>query len=113
MIGGDNINNYSGINEEGLDKIVIDFYNYIESIKKIFDNINEISDNLESNFQSECGDELKKKIDGIRVSFLYAQDKLKRYADELSNVKLKYQDFSSDLSSSITKSSENLENDFK
>ena len=113
MIGGMNINNFGGINEENLDKLVIDFFNYTETIKKIFDNINEITDKLENHFQSECGLEFKLKIENLKLSFVLAQEKLAKYVEELSNVKLKFQDFSSDLSASIIKKSENLENDFK
>lgn len=113
MIGGIKINNFGGINEESLDKLVIDFYNYTEFIKKIFDNINEITDKLEINFQSECGLEFRKKVENLKLSFILAQEKLAKYVEELSNVKLKFQDFSSDLSATIIKSSDSLENDFK
>ena len=107
------MNNFSGINEDGLDNICLNFYNNIEIVKKNFDNIIEIVENLETSFQSDSGEEFRKKIENMKLVFDIAQNKLTNYANELSNVKLKYRDFSQDLSINIKNSEDKLSDNIK
>lgn len=107
------MNNIIGINEEGLDKVVLDFYNYIEIINKKFIEISDIVEKLNNDFQSDCGTELLRKMNNSITLFEEVNTKLTNYADELSNVKMKYQDVSSNIANDTIKHSNDLSSDIK
>lgn len=107
------MNNISGINEESLDKLVLNFYNYIETIDKNFDNISDVIEKLESSYNSDCINELLKKMSNSQNLFKQVNNKLFNYVNELSDIKLKYQDISDNITTIIRKKEDILTDDFK
>ena len=105
-------NNFEGTNEEGLDKLIIDLYNNLETMKKTFDDINEIVGENNDWFNSDCGNEFFKKFSNMNEAFFAAQNKVEKYIDELSNVKLRFSNLNDDISIKLNKSASEIERDF-
>lgn len=107
------IENFSGINEEGLDKIILDIYNSTESIHKIFDNISDSIEQTSEYFQTNVGEEFRIKFDNYKINFNLIHEKLLKYAENLANVKMKYQDLSVDVAKDVKISADNISEQFK
>ena len=107
------MNNVSGINEDSLDKLILNFYNYIETIDKNFDNILDVIEKLKTSSNSDCIDELLKKMNNSQNLFKKVNNKLFNYVNELSDIKLKYQDISDNITNNVRKKEDNLTDDFK
>lgn len=86
-----NIENIKGINEEGLDILIKEFYNSIETINKTFTNINDLIVETKEYFKCDNADLLRNKFDEFKINFDKINNKLLSYSDYLVNVKIKYQ----------------------
>lgn len=107
------IENFSGINEEGIDKLVIDIYNSAESVHKIFDNISNLIEQTSDYYQTDNGDELRKKFNNFKINFDIINDKLLKYADGLASIKMKYQDLSFDVATNVKTNTDDISEEFK
>lgn len=106
------IKNINGINEEELDKLIIDIYNRGESIHKCFDNINNYMENINDYVDSDVIDELKNKYNNYRINLKKVYDMVIKCADELNDVKYKYNDLNVEISDNLIKNKDNIGDEF-
>lgn len=98
----------SGINEEGLDKLILDIYNYAESMHKVFNNIENIIDDTNNFYQDETGINMRVKFSDFKKNLDIAYDKLIKNASYLANVKMYYQDMSIDIGNKLKVNENNI-----
>lgn len=102
--------NYSGINEEGLDNLILDIYNYAEMCNKTFMNIQDLVSNTSLYYINDTGDSFRRKIDDMMVSFNDVNNKLLGYTNYLTNIKMKYQDVNVDVVKNISDGTDQIIN---
>lgn len=107
------IETFSAINEDGLDKLVLDIYNSAEMVHKIFDNVNELIQQTSDFYQTNISEKFRMKYNDFKINFELVNKKLLGYADELASIKMKYQDLSFGVSQDIKTNMNNISNDFK
>ena len=101
MIGGGFINNIVGINEDGINKLIIDIYNTLESIHKTFQGIDELIKRSNECFRLESGDKYRDKYNSLVVSIENMYKNIINYINILNNVKIKYININDNISNSI------------
>ena len=87
----------NGINEEGLDKLILDIYNYAENLHKVFNDIENIIDELDDFYQDDTCITMKNKFNDFKKNLDIAYNKLIKSATYLSNIKMYYQDLNIDI----------------
>ena len=98
----------SGINEEGLDKLILDIYNYAESMHKVFNNIENTIDDTNNFYQDETGINMRVKFNEFKKNLDIAYDRLIKNATYLSNIKMYYQDMSADIGNKLKVNENNI-----
>lgn len=98
----------NGINEEGLDKLIIDIYNYAESVHKVFNNIENIIDDTNNFYQDETYLNVKNKFNDFKKNLDIAYNKLIKSATYLSNIKMYYQDLNIDIGNKLKANESNI-----
>lgn len=85
--------NESGINEEKLNKLILDIYNYSEKINKTLNQISEVVDKTKKIYSSKEADLYRSKYENFRVNYVNVIKNINRYAEDLILVKQKYSNF--------------------
>ncbi len=98
------INNISGINEEGIDKLIHDIYNCADNINKSINNISNDIDQTSYIFQMSLADEMRSKYDYNRLRIQNIYEQIERYNSYLLEIKSKYQDLDFNIVNEIKKS---------
>lgn len=93
--------NISGINEEGIDKLIYDIYNCYENIHKELENIYDYIDKTEFVFKNDIADKMRFKIDSNKIRIQNVFYKIEKYIDILLNVKMKYQDINIEITNKL------------
>lgn len=101
MIGGAFINNIVGINEDGINKLIIDIYNTLESIHKTFQGIDDIIKRSDECFRLESGDKYREKYNSLVVFIEKIYKDIINYINILNNVKIKYINMNDNISNSF------------
>lgn len=95
------IEKINGINEEGLDLLIKEFYNSIEAVNKVFVNVSDLIVGTNDYFKCDNGDLLRKRFDEFKMNFGKINKKLLSYSDYLANVKITYQNLNIDSNKNI------------
>ena len=98
----------SGINEEGLDKLILDIYNYAENLHKVFNDIENIIDELDDFYQDDTCITMKNKFNDFKKNLDIAYNKLIKNASYLSNIKMYYQDLNIDIGNKLKVNENNI-----
>lgn len=88
----------SAINEEALDKLVVEIYDYAGKIKSILDSVEDIILGTEPYFNCEIGETTRNKFKMLSSKFTAVSDNVISYAEDLVQVKTSYYKISDDLS---------------
>lgn len=76
----------NGINVEKLQKICLDFTNYLESCKTIFNNIDLEMVDVNSNLSSQCKQKIATIYSSIKESYPIIEANIMAYIDDLRGV---------------------------
>lgn len=85
--------NELGINEEKLNSLILDIYNYSEKINKTLNQISEVVDKTKKIYSSKEADLYRNKYENFRVNYVNVIKNINRYAEDLILVKQKYSNF--------------------
>lgn len=94
-----------GINEDKIDKLVLDIYDYIERINGTLNSIENEINNTASCFDCDSGRELRSKFNNQKPMFSVINDNLMKDTDTLIKVKSSTVDFSRELANQIVNKS--------
>ena len=95
---GNSLMSMSAINEESLDKLVVEIYDYASKIKSILDSMEDVVLGTESYFDCEIGENTRNKFKMLSSKFAAVSDNIISYAEDLVQVKTSYYKISDDLS---------------
>ena len=95
--------NISGINEDGIDKLILDIYNCHENIHKELEKIYENIEKTEVIFKSNLSNKMRYKFDNNKIKIDNTFYKLENYIDILLKVKNKYQELNTEITNKFNK----------
>lgn len=87
----------SGINEDGMDKLILDIRYYQNRLIHIFQQMTEVMEQTSTYFIGPYGDNVRNRFQIIRSQFPVIQNNLDNYIADLLKVKNQYQNISSDI----------------
>lgn len=90
MVGEGKVNDVSGINEAGLDQIMMDIVDICGQLKNDMNHINDIIVNSQNYFTGPAGDEFRRKFATMNSQFTILNDNILSYKSDLMQVKLSY-----------------------
>lgn len=105
---GNSLTAMSAINEETLDKLVVEIYDYASKIKSILDCAEDVVLGTETYFDCEIGETTRNKFKMLSSKFPAVSDNIISYAEDLVQVKTSYYKISDDLSDIADTSKANL-----
>ena len=105
---GNSLMSMSAINEESLDKLVVEIYDYASKIKSILDSAEDVILGTEPYFDCEIGETTRNKFKMLSSKFAAVSDNIISYAEDLVQVKTSYYKISDDLSDIANTSKANL-----
>ena len=98
-----------GINEDKINSLVLDIYDYIEKINAILSNIDNEMEKTSTCFKFKTGDSLRKKYSDLRANYSIINKNLMGYTEKLIKVKSKTNEFSKDLKTQIVSEANNIQ----
>lgn len=97
------VNELVGIDENKIDKLVLDLYNSIEKINNVLNSIDDELNKANSYFDCTAGKSLYSKFASQKTMFPIINDNFMKDTELLIKVKSKTIDFSKDLATKIEK----------
>ena len=83
--------NTVGINEQKIDKLVLDINNYAERINNVLNNMEDLVNSTNSFFLEEVGNEFRNNFKQLSSNFPTVKTNILSYSQDLIKVKLNYQ----------------------
>ena len=93
--------NIKGINENEIDSITLNLYNYVEKIKGVFNSIDLIVDSTSDYYIGSDGDHFRAVYNLFRDNYQIVYEKISVYADALKKTQMTIIDFDKVLKSNI------------
>lgn len=106
---GSSLTKMSAINEDALDKLVVEIYDYASKIKSILGNMEDLVLGTETYFDCEVGINARNKFKLLSSRFAVIPDNIVSYAEDLVQVKTSYYKISDDLTAMANNSKSNLQ----
>ena len=101
--------NNRGINEDAVNKLILDIYNYEEKINKTLDQISTVVENTKEFYQCESANEYRNKFNMFSANFNIINKNLLSYADDMIKLKNRYKVIDSNVANIATKAAVNME----
>ncbi len=90
--------NSKGVNEEKLDKLVIEIYDYADKIKLILNEVDDLVASTNNFFICDSGTDFRNKFNTLKTNFSIVNGNIISYAEDLVNAKISFQKIDSDMS---------------
>lgn len=103
-------NDVVGVNEKGIDNLILEIYDYVEKIKGQLNQFEDLVDSTKNFYQSESGENFRNRFVELKDNFQVVNDNILSYSVELSRVKEKHYGISIDLSNELRQKSNKFEN---
>ena len=103
-----NSTNVTAINEEAIDKTVLDLTSYIERVKSTLIRADQTIDDTANFYNSADGKDLRRKYSIFRDNYSVLIENLNSYVEEIKAVKFNFKDMTEGLSREIVKNADNL-----
>ena len=100
----------TGINEEKLNKLILDIYDYSEKINNTLNHISEIVMKTKNCYNSKEAELYRKMYDDYKTNYVNIIKNINSYADDLLTLKRKYINFDVDMKNKVSLQIVNLEN---
>ena len=84
--------NVNGINEEKLDKLIIDISNYADSINNTLNSIDELVSGIQKEFECTNSKKFRDHFLELRNNFKTVNKNILSYVTDLAKVKISYKD---------------------
>ena len=101
------------INEEGIDRLVLDLSDHFERINSILNEINDLIYDSKNYFKCSANDVLLKQYSEMKVNIDNFKANVASYSTDLIKVKNKFRQNSSDLSATIRQQTTKIQSDLK
>ena len=79
-----------GFNEEKMNKLIIEIFDYANKVNKIFNQANELIENTKTFYDCESGNKFREKYMTLSDNYKIINQNILSYAKELTTVKKKY-----------------------
>lgn len=79
--------NVVGVNEQVIDKLILDIYDYADRANIILNSIEDIIDNVPSYYVDSCSNNFRYNYEQLRQNFPIVVNNIKSYASDLVKVK--------------------------
>lgn len=90
--------NSKGINEEKLDKLVIEIYDYADKIKLLLNEVDDLVAETNNFYICDNGNDFRNKFNTLKTNFTIVNGNIISYAEDLVNAKISFQKIDSDMS---------------
>ena len=101
------------INEEGIDRLVLDLYDHFEKINSILNQVNDLIYDSKSYFNCSANDELLKQYSEMKLNIDNFKENVSSYSVDLIKVKNKFRQKASVLSTMIRQQATKIQPDVK
>lgn len=98
-----------GVNEDKIDKLVLDIYDYIERINNVLNNMENEMDKTASCFDCSAGRDLRSRFNEQKSMFPIIRENFMKDAELLIKVKSRTGDFSKELAGKIKNNAAGVE----
>lgn len=93
----------AGINESGIDTLVLDIVEYVEKMNRLFGRLQELSAETKTYFDSAEGNQFREKMNSQLTFCQTVNQNILNYANDLTKVKGKYKTGEVNISSWVGK----------
>ena len=93
--------NVVGINEQAIDNLILDIYDYADRINVILNSLEDTFDKYADCFMDASSSNFKYKLDQLKSNFPIVNNNIKSYADDLIKVKNSFVNVSVDMAQLI------------
>lgn len=100
----------TGINEEKLNKLILDIYDYSEKINNTLNSISDLVMKTKDYYNSKEAELYRKKYDDYKTNYVNIIKNINSYADDLLTLKRKYINFDVEMKNKVSLQMVNLEN---
>ena len=101
--------NNIGINEEKLDKLILDIYNYCEKINVTLNQVSDVVEDTKVFYTGDVADSFRKKFSLYSSNFLNIRANLCSYADDLIKLKSKINLIDYNSASTVKRSANSID----
>lgn len=91
------------MNEQMIDKMILDIYDYADRINSIFNSIEDIIVGSSNYFVDDVANDFRYKFEQLKLNFPIVNYNIKSYADDLVKVKRSFSTATSDLTNIVKK----------
>lgn len=107
-----NQTNTRGVNEDALNKLIVDIIDYKDKIVEILNQISDLIDDTQNYYKCDAATDFRTKFDLYKSNFLVASENIKSYTDELMAAKKDFdlinEDFTRQFKNDATKVSDEI-----
>lgn len=103
------MNDVSGINEEKLESLILDIYDYADKVNQILNNIDELILKSNNYFKSDSSDCVRNRYQQLTFNYTTLKQNMLNCANDLVKVKYRYQNMDSDIKQVALKGISNID----
>ena len=101
--------NQVAINEDGINKIILEISDCADEVGRIFNKINDLVSETKDYYDCACASNLRKKYSLFNDNYKIILNNIRSYKTDLSNLKKKYKLGIADLSQQILKDAASID----
>lgn len=98
----------TGINTDKISSLCLEIQDYADKIKNVLNQIEDVVDNLDTNFQGDGALEFKNKFLNLRDYYPIIYENITSYIDDFNTLVSKYKNNDIDVSNLVKKSTEKI-----
>ena len=84
------MNNNSGINDQKIDKLILDIYEINEKVRKTLDQISETMEKTKTSWKSSEANQLRNTYDNFKTNYNIIVKNINSYAEDFTKLKNSY-----------------------
>ena len=100
--------NANGIDEEGLNKLALELFDYVEKLNRILNSIDTIISDSALYYTSVSANILRRRFNNTKVNFPIVKENIMGYKDDLIRVKRNFSNISTDIAAMILRDSNQI-----
>lgn len=97
------------INEESMDRLVLNLCDYSERINNILNQINDLMNYSSNYFKGQQSNEIIKKYNNLQTSIVNIKYNISSYSSDLIKVKNKFRNTASNISRDVRRQTSNIQ----
>ena len=97
------------VNEEAIDKLVLDLYDYSERINNVLNQINDLVNYSSTYFKGQISNDIVGKYNSLKISLENFKRNIYSYSSDLVKVKNQFRNRASDLTLEVKRQASNIQ----